>query len=366
MLKSHRMRSRIVVYAGLNGGEVYSSQTSSNPNQGIVDGEVSVQDEAVRRRLSLRLVDGSSSLTPASARDIFTPYGNVVKAWRGIYLPDGSVEEHPLGVFGISDVEIDDAGAGVQITCTAYDLARKVQRAKAINDQPIAAGAPGTTIIRELITTAVPGVITNLVEMPYVLPAYVIKMNDDKWAKAQAIAAAMGCELFFDVNGVCILRRIPNYSTQPIDWTYAEGSQATLLYTNKRYTDEDTFNYFIVTGENSSLTTPVRGDAFDDDPRSPTFYRGKYGVVVQHASMDTVTTNAMATAAAQGMLQKSIGSTERIHFNAIVNGTHEVGDVVEVKRAKSKINDKYVLSNISLPLVHSRAMDCVTRKRSAA
>jgi hypothetical protein len=71
----------------------------------------------------------------------------------------------------------------------------------------------------------------------------------------------------------------------------------------------------------------------------------------------------MALQASRALLQKGIGKAERIHFNSIVNPGHDIGDVVEVQRSKSLVDDRYVVAQISIPLSKDRAMDIVSRVR---
>jgi len=358
------MSVHVDAYQGLGYPRIWESKDLTNPGS-FLEGEVGVQiGTGARRRLSCRFIDSKGGLTPSVASDIFTPYGHELRPYRGIVLPNGTVENIPLGVFGITDVEITDSGAGVQIQVECYDRAKKVSDSKLIQDYSINAGLKFTTEIQNFLVNHVPQLTFNFADLSYLTPQISLKAGDDPWQASQDMAASIGCELFFDVLGICTLQVIPNYDAVDPVWTYAEGKDATILSVNKRLTNQGAYNYYIFTGENSGNTTPVRGDAYDDNPNSATYYKGPYGTVpAPIESSKLITSTTQATAAAVGALQSTVGFSERVHFNAIVNPAHDVGDVIHITREASKVDAKYIMDQLSIPLTHNRAMDSVTRFR---
>lgn len=355
------MTARMEAYTGLNGTKTYDSSDLTVPG-GLLDGEVNISPSAPRRRLTARFIDPTGLLTPTTAADIFTVYGPEVRPFRGIRFPDGTIEDVPLGVFGISDVEIDDAGAGTQISITAYDRSRKVSRAKPVQDFVVAAGTNFATGIQAVISNAVLGLTFSFITTPYTTPQVIVKVGDDPWKVAEDMATSIGCDLFFDVAGICVLQPRVNFTAGAPVWNYSEGDDAIILYANKRLTDDKAYNYYIVTGDNSSNTSTVRADASDINPFSATYIYGPYGLVTAPVtSSKLIVTNAQAFVAAYGMLYKTIGFSHMIHFNAIPIAAHDIGDVVQITRAKSKINAQYILDQLSVPLTKDRALDAQTR-----
>lgn len=357
---------RVEVYdgIGMNGNLIYSSNNLSL-HAGLTDGEVNVQDEAIRRRFSLQYTDPLGELTPGVATDIFTTYGHIVKLYRGIYITSPTVpEEVPLGVFGLDNVAVDDTGVSLVITIDGYDLADIVSRSLLVQDFPIAAGTNFGDAIQSLLAFSVAGLTFNFISTTYTTPALLWATGQDPWVAARTMAAAIGCEIFFNPDGVCVMQAIPDYSSLASVWDYHEGADSTILSVNKQQTNRDTYNYYIVTGEHSTNTAPVRGEAFDDNPASPTYYKGSYGrVPAPVESSKLVTTTNQANEAASALLHQSIGQGDRLHFNAIVNPAHEVNDVISFRRSKSKIDGKYVIDTFAIPLTHNRAMDVTTRAR---
>lgn len=361
--ESHRMIIRVEVYAGINGSKIYTTENMVIRG-GVTEGSVSITNEAIRRRATVRFTDPTGDLTPSIAEDILLPWGNEVSLYRGVQYADATSELVPLGRFGISDVDIDDPGGNLSIGLNVYDRARRVQRAKLVQDYVIPAGTNFVDAIVALIASRVSGLQFVSTSTSYATPRVVIRVGADPWAQAQKLAASIGFEIFFDPEGKCIVQPVPNYFSAATTVTYEEGEVSALLSMNKRYTDEEAFNHYIVTGEATSNVAPVRGEAFDDNPASPTYYRGKYGdVPAPIVTSSLVTTSEQASEAASALLRNNLGQAERLHFNALVNSAHEVGDVVHVRRAKSKVNDRYVLDRITIPLTFQRAMDVTTKVR---
>jgi hypothetical protein len=334
----------------------------------ITDGNVSADNNLIRRRGNITLTDDTGELTPATANDLLNPLsGHELHLWRGIAF-DGTgltddYELDPIIRMGISDIDIDDSGEGLSIRINGYDRARRCSRAKMTEDYHIAAGTNAGTAIEQLILSRVPGIQTLFSPTNYLTPNITLNVGDDPWEKAQKMAAAIGMELYFDPMGVLILRQIPDPLNAEIVWTYAEGDEAMILYTNKRYTDDDAYNHWIIIGE-SSAGAPVRGEAVDDNPTSGTYYLGPYGDVPDVIRTTLVTTETQAQIMANGRKNGELGRADRVHFNTIVNPGHEIGDVIQITRGKSKIDARYVMQQFSIPMVPSRAMDAMTRART--
>ncbi len=332
----------------------------------IYGGQVNVQDSAIRRYTQMELGDPSGDLTPASATDLLAPYGNEFRVFRGLVLSTGTEELVPLGRFPVSSFVLYDSGGGFTIVLYGSDYARSVGRAKLPNDYQIAAGTNFGTAIQSLISYRRPSTVFNFESIVATTPTMVISAGADPWEQAQKMAEACGCELFFDVLGVCTLKSVPDPDADDPIWTYDEGSEATILYLDKHMTNDDTFNHVVRTGEHTSNSVPVRGEAVDDNPTSPTYYLGPYGDVVDYQSSQLITTSGQALAAAQADLNKSKGAVEDVSFNAIVNPAHDIDDVIAIKRAFSKIDNTYVIDRITVPLTPDASMSVSTRSRTVS
>lgn len=361
LLDGHQIATQVVAYtsdvgiAGLRPRRVLS----------VLDGTVDVDaTAAIRRRAQVTLVqaDEETERLFGDATRLISPYGNEIWLYRGIVL-SGVAELVPLGLFALSDVAADETRDGITIQADGYDRARRVARAKLTAPHTIAAGTNVATAIRSLIEAGVSGLAYSFATTAHTTPALTFDEGEDRWAVAQKLAASIGHELFFDANGVCILRSVPDPETDPVVWTFEEGEQATILAAGRRQSNEGAPNHWIVTGESSSAATPVRGEAKDTNPDSPTYYLGRYGDVVETYRTELATTTQQAQDIAAALLRSSLGLPEQVAFTTIVNPALDVGDVIQLTRSRLGIAARYVMQTLSIPLAASGVMGATVRSR---
>lgn len=358
--QSHKVIQRVDVYRG----------TALILTLPVIAGKVDVDtSNSVQRRCTITAVDTTGLLTPADAAATLAPFGNEIRLFRGIEYPDGTQEMVPVGVFGISDVEVKDEGAGIEIEVSGFDRARKVARNRFTDIYTVTAGTNYATAIRDLVNSRVPGLTFNFMVTTRTAPALTFQVGDDPWEKAQDMADSLGAELFFDGEGVCVLRPVIDPETAPVVYDYTEGQVSNLISLSRSLTDEQTYNLVVAAGEpadpadGSEPPAPARGVAQDDDPASPTWVGGPYGVVPKFFVSPFIATDAQAVDAAKASLLRSLGGTEVVAFDALVNPAHEVGDVVQVTRGASRANARYVIDSFTIPLDANSTMSVTTRKR---
>lgn len=361
--RSHTILTRCAVFDGGTASWLGDLQ--------VADGSVSFDANAdVQRQCSVTLFDATGTLTPSQFADMLSPNGNEVQLWRGIKQVNEMI---PLGIFGISVADIaSDVEGGTKIALTGYDRSRRVSLAKFTQSTVIPKGTNVATAILNLLFNRFPPDLN--VQYYFDVTAFltpsstslVYQAGDDPWKAARDLAASIGCWLYFDGLGNCVLREIPDPTTLPVDWTYAEGQMSTIVKADKKLDDANTFNGVVVVGESTSSvdqsTTPITATLWDTNPHSPTYYLGKMGKRPQIYQSNLITTQPQAQQAAQGLLNRSLGLAEDVQFDAIVNPAHEPGDVVQVKVTKSKIDSRYILDTFTIPLVGS-TMSATTRRR---
>lgn len=348
--------------------EIWSPAGAFLQELDIMDGQITVDDVPFRRRYNVALAS-PDGLVPQDATDLLNPEGgNEVKLYRGIRFANGSNQYIPLGVFGIEEVQIDDSGEGLHVRISGYDRAKKVSDAKMVNAYTIADGTNVKTALQALILARFPTVAFSSAWVSYsttaTLPRTTLVTGDDPWNKIQKIGLeSLSADIYFDVGGELTIVPVADPSSVPTVWTYQEGPEATFLYFNKNLNTEDSPNHIIVFGEHPDNTDPIRGEAYDSNPSSPTRITGPYGDRVKVYEGQTVKTAGQATAWATAILNKTLGVSELVRFNAIVNPGHEVGDLIGIDRPRSRIYNVYVIDKLTIPLVIERAMEVATRRR---
>ena len=343
------------------------SLNTSLPTLSVTDGQVRVDvTQSVRRRCELRLTDFTGTITPSTADDILTPYGTELKLYRGLsYKTLGTTSDElvPLGVFRISSVEVHDSGDGYDIQIEGYDRSRAVQRAKLKDVYVIPNNTDGAAALQALISSGVPGLDYNFTTSGYTLPKTILDAGQDRWEAAMRIADAMAMEIFFDPNGICVLRAVPDPdATIPVA-TYQEGLQTSLAYVMKNWSDEGVFSHVIVTGEATDNSTPVRAEWIDTDPTSPTYAYGPFGDVPIFLVSPLIKSQVQAQAVADNRGKKITGAAEQVFIDILVNPALQERDGIRVVRTKSKVNATYITESMTIPMSYAQLMPITCRRR---
>lgn len=333
------------------------------PDLPIGGGSVQVDGSAaVRRRCSLTVIDAKGTLTGTPTATV-SPYGREIRTYRGLRLPNGAVEKLCTGTFRISSVATADSSSGDRsVKVEGFDRSRSVARARFETPYVIAAGTNYATAIQNLLSSRMPTLAFRFAATAATTPLLVFDQGADPWKSAQTMASSIGCLLYFDPLGVCVMVSVTDSAT--VVWDYSEGAAATVIGIDDTFDDEPGYNGVVVDGE-ATATTPVHAVVYDNDPASPTYYLGPYGRVPMFYRSQFITAADQAYAAAAGMLVQQRGGTEALRFTAIPHPAHEIGDLVRVASSTLGIDSNYYIDSFTIP--HDLAqMNVTTRKRRLA
>lgn len=357
--KSHISKVKVEIFDIANGTII----SEASP----ISGEVTIDSRrATRRQCSLEFVDLDGTLVPKNNTSaILLPYNRELKVYRGVVFADGTEELVPLGVFLLTSVDISDAANGQRITVNGSDRSLRVQKAKFTNhDFFIDDGTPKETAIKNMLTDRFPSIKTNFPATnqttPIIYPT--LDQSSDPWRESTKIAESAGMDLFFDENGICRMRPIPDPDTGASVETYQDDVDSVLIQLSRSLSTDETFNHVIYTGEGTNLSIGVIGEAFDNNPASPTYIH-TFGSVPLFKSSPTILTVAEAEEAAQAELKKVIGASEKITWDSIVNPAHDVYDIVKIVRSPSGVDATLIIDAITIPLSPQQTMNAVGRTR---
>lgn len=284
---------------------------------------------------------------PSSSGGELSPFGYEARVRRGIVYPDGSTELQSLGVFPIQRSATDGVSLLTQIT--AFDRAQRVKDARLEDDYQIAAGTNYATAIHDLIDAGVPGLTYAFATTTFTTPLLTFAAQSDRWDAARGMAKAIGCELYFDGDGVCKMRLEPSASAAPV-WTVAEGAGGVLLGAALSLDRAGAYNRVVATGENATLGTVPRGVATDDDPASPTYYFGTFGKKPRFYKSPFMATDAQCTTAADSILRANLGVASAVSFSAVPNEALEAGDPVQIRRAALGVDEVHLFDVLRFEL----------------
>lgn len=352
---------------------VYSYVDVISPNLEVVrlsatgGGVTEDATAAVRRRCTLTIVDADGDLTPKRAEDLLTPYGTELRPYRGVVYADGTAEVMPLGVFRLSQVDVDDSvGGSPDIRIEGFDRSRTVDRDKFIEPYTVAAGTNLITAIKDVLARTYPDLEYDSITTTMTNTAPLIfDANKSPWEAATSMAKSLGCELYFDATGRVVIAPPIDIDALPAPaFTFIEGKGCTMTNLQSKFTDEPGFNGIILTGESvGDEEPPVRAVAWDEDPTSPTYHLGPYGEVPDFVTDANVKTEGEAESAARALLQGRLGFSDQLSLTAWPNPALNASDVAQVERERTGASGLYTIDSITIPMAARDTSSIVLRRK---
>lgn len=271
------------------------------------------------------------------------------------------------GGSGVTGSGGGSTGGALSIQISGVDQSRQVSRNTWQDVYYIPANTNYATAIQQIIDNRLPGLQYNFQSTPMKTPKIILgtQLGNDPWQDAQDMATAIGFELFFDAAGICTLREIPDPATGQSVWTFSDQANPTIAQLDRTLTDQTTYNYVICYGESVDNTVPVQAVAFDNDPNSPTYYLGPYGIVSTTFQSAMITTTAQAQAAANALLLAVKGASENVALTVVPNPALEPGDVVTVEVADAQISGTFLVNDIQTPLSAAQGQTLTVYRQSS-
>ena len=348
--QSHRSTARVLVLDPLS-FEVRG--TLSGADGYTLDGTISMaRNRAIRRTCELRFADPDGILTPAVLGD-WLHVNSLVRVERGIYLDAVEVEWCVLGHFLLGRPRVEVSAAGASIAVAGEDRAKLLVRSRFTLPTTYAAG----TRLAHVIATeaAVAGMGTTRYRLE---DAGKTLSRDRTFEEDEArieglggLARDYGLELYVDADGFLACAAPPTPTSVPVSWSYAAGSDATMLGLSKEWTDDRLYNHVLVTGENAAAELPtVRAEALDTNPASPAYVNGPLGDRLYRYTSAMITSTGQAAEVAGKLLAEVALLEEAISLGAVTNPALEPGDAIAISEPLSKTEGTYLVESIDVPL----------------
>ena len=341
----------------------------------FVDGNLTVGRQEIRTSGTLTFANDDGTMLPVDDEDHpLAPYGQELLVYRGVRYGDGSEELIPQTPLRITAVGSPDGGQTVVVR--VFDRMWRVKRNKLEKPFTIAKGTLVTTAIEDLLRRAWPGIGEfETVPTGEVTPVVVLDASADPATEATKLATSLGYELYFDRDGTPQLHPLFDTTDSPPVWTYDDGSTSEFLpQTAEAWSNlglstvgidwdtEDTFNVWIVRGENSTNDTPFVGTWRHTSAGSPLRYGGRFGNAVSFTSDPNVTSTSMATASARAKALEELGVSEGVSIPAMLNPAIALSDPILIVRARLGLNQVHLVDQYTVPL-RSASQAIGTRRR---
>lgn len=336
----------------------------------VVDGSVSADARrAVWRTASLTLAP-TDELTHEDVYELLARPGLELTVKRGWLTHRGDSLLYPLGRFIVDEVTYVESAQGTEVAVSCSDLSVRISRARWTEPFTIAAGTTVVEAVSSILSDRWTEVPLGLSEMSAAgalgAPA-VFEASDtsDPWSDAQNIAVAHGFILYFDASGVARLCLPADPATTTPRYTYTRDEHGVILEKTRSSPMESVYNGVIVSGEGSSLARPVRAEAWDIDPASPTSIYGAHGIVPLFYSSSLITTVEQAEDVAESMLQKLAGRLETLVWQQLPNPAIKPLTAVQVEDSDGAWHT-YIIDELVVPLSAGGVMTATVRETRVA
>lgn len=314
---------------------------------------------SITRTCDLELVPTDDYDVDALYALVMTPSVEITVS-RGVMV--GNAAQYvPLGVFSTDTARKNDE----TVSWSGSDRSKKIARARFTDTYQIVKDTPladaGTALLQSRWSFT-PVNFAGVTEIIGATLNFDAGPDSDPWQEARALFAEYGYELAFDGTGTARATPVPDPSTVEAAFDLGSGETNLVLEGETSGTFEGTYNGVIATGEGSDIETPVRAVVWDDDPTSPTYYQGGFGLVPRFYSSPLLTTEAQCATAAATILAKSKGRQQQMSVTSVVNPALEPLDVVTASVYGTPV--RFVIDKVTVPLRAAEAMAIEARETS--
>jgi hypothetical protein len=332
-----------------------------------VGGSVSADGRrATMRTCTLELAPASGQ-TVAELYAFLSTAGLELRPRRGFIYPDATTETRPLGHYLIDSLSYSEAREVSSVSVTCSDVSVRIQRASFTDPYQIASSTDLADGVAALLADRWASVAVDLDNVSGTLAAQVTLTDgssSDPWAEARALMANYGYTLYVDAEGVVRATIPPDPASAVPSRIYRTGATALITKRSWSLPMASVRNGVIVTGEGSEIATPVRGEAWDTDPASDTYYLGAMGALPEYISSSVISTEAQAEAVASARLALLTGRVSTLSIEQIVDPSLEPLVAIAIEDADSGSLTVYVVDAVTTPLSPTDAQAVTVRSGS--
>lgn len=335
-----------------------------DPRIKIVSGSVTTDEvrEIVGTAEATILVDAEVALAilPLLELSGFSPVAPV-RVQVGFRAP-GDDEVMPYGAYEIDVADVSETQEGVVVSTILSDNSRRVRRARFWRPETVGKNTPYPTAFRTLLDPVLPEVNIEIGSTNARTGKLTFQTQDDRLAEVTKMATAIGFRFDWNADGIGNVEIVDDtdLSDDPV-WEFMDGGNARVTRVKRGLTDENTFNGVIAMGEaTGSDRPPVRGEAWDRDASSPTFFDPNdpessfYGPVPFFFVSEFITTKLQAVIAARARLPKVIGLRETLEIEALPHPGITPSDPILVNRPQIGVEKIFIVEAVELPLSAGR------------
>lgn len=280
-----------------------------------------------------------------------SPYGSRIRVFMRMHFDRSTFETVPLGVYRVEEVSQAGLRPG-RASVDGLSLEAQVQDERFHAPRTLAIGT-GEFWVRQLIQEALPEMGLSWRLGQTLIPELVEER--DRWglvdgrSREPSIAKSLGGRVFCDSRGSFVAAPVPTLADAPV-WSALAGPGGALVNPAQSLSRDKVYNQVVASGASEDGEPPVGpAVASDDDPVSPTYYKGPFGAVPMFYESKMLTTFAQCQRAALSMLAPRLGLKQKVSIDTIANFALEPDDVITVTMPDGG-RENHVIDSISYPL----------------
>lgn len=333
--------------------------TSHRPyfNISILDGNRNILEEgltylggSVSATLTSRVsrtcdISFDESFYPYLATDLLAPYGNILKAERGIEFADNSRMAWTVFIGRIQQTQLNEDGT---VRCFAADFATDISDVKFLLPENSQTGVTVPTEIMRLISDAKADATFGTFDL-FAQPVQPLTWQLDRAQALDELAQSVGAFWYPLADGHFVLRRYQwTVPANPIV-TYSDGPGGSVIASAASRSRESVYNSLTVTGERLNGDAPVYATAQDTTPESLTYINGAFGRRHQLMRLQTPATQSSAQGAAFDNLRRLSALVDSWSWTMTPDAALELGDVVSLD-VRDRTGIVQVVADFRIPL----------------
>jgi hypothetical protein len=267
-------------------------------------------------------------LFPRATTDLLSPYGNELRAFRGIRYGNSSPDEFPVFVGPILRVKPPNSTSA---TIEASDNSFRVAASAFSAPAPSQSGTLVTDEFERLVKLAYPPAIFGT-HSPLTELVPVLAYDTDPGSALDSLAKTANAYWYTLADGRYVIRRVP-WTVLPSSGSIVltDGPGGTVLDAYPDRNATQLYNRFTVTSERPDGGTAFYASAQDNDPTSPTYVSGPYGLraapVIRVTGADS---QQQLLALAEQLIARTRVLTDSWSITCVPDASIELGDPLDV------------------------------------
>lgn len=332
----------------------YEPVVQWSPDRGTTWRDLTVHDGSITAASTSQVRWTARGLVVSGAefgRRGLSPYGSRIRVFMRMHYDRSTFESVPLGVYRVEEVSQAGLRPG-RASLDGLSLEAQVQDERFHAPRSLDS-APGEYWVRTLLDEVLPEVGLSWRLGSTMVPDLVEER--DRWglidgrSQDPSIAKALGGRVFCDSRGSFVAAPVPTLSDTAV-WSVTTGPGGALIEPSQSLSRDKVYNQVVASGASEDGEPPVGpAVASDDDPVSPTYYKGPFGAVPMFYESKMLTTFPQCQQAALSMLAPRLGLKQKVSIGTIANFALEPDDVITVTMPDGN-DENHVIDSVSYPL----------------